>query len=511
MTISIRHLKTNNIPDFTQEQLDLAIAKGQYPVGTTLADIVLPSNWNDNHDTAELEAALDAKQPTLPDFTSGQILFGDGDNVPSTDSNFTWDNTNKRLGIGTSTPKEKMEIRGRLTFSDLPTTLPTLPTNSTFQVIASSSNQWLNAIGSTVNGGTGQNYTDIYGLGTGGGYFGGIRMFVSNNSSTLIQALTVGKTGNTSIGTSSDLGRVGIVGAGATSATNSLAVHNSTGSSNSLIIRDDNYVGFGRSTPYNANAGFEVSRTGSNAVFSFINPTGNSGSPFSLLIAVGDGSQVSTGAVIFRTPNNSITIAGNRTTFGVPTITVAQSTQTWKMYGGYGAATLGDSMYLGSNTGNAGNYTATSGTQNTLTLGIGLNSAYETWQPASGNATYNHFRILTSINTSGSYNGTVRSLYIAPILTSLTGTSYRGIELANSAGYSIYQSNSGASNYFAGLIVSDSIIRQKGYTVATLPAGTQGDTCFVTDALAPTYLGVLVGGGAVVCEAFYDGTNWVAK
>lgn len=49
-----------------------------------------------------------------------------------------------------------------------------------------------------------------------------------------------------------------------------------------------------------------------------------------------------------------------------------------------------------------------------------------------------------------------------------------------------------------------------GYTVATLPAGTQGDLAFVTDALAPNYLVAVVGGGAVVTPVFYDGTNWVA-
>ena len=52
--------------------------------------------------------------------------------------------------------------------------------------------------------------------------------------------------------------------------------------------------------------------------------------------------------------------------------------------------------------------------------------------------------------------------------------------------------------------------RLKGYTVATLPAGTQGDTAFVTDALAPAFLTALVGGGAVVTPAFFDGAAWVA-
>lgn len=54
-----------------------------------------------------------------------------------------------------------------------------------------------------------------------------------------------------------------------------------------------------------------------------------------------------------------------------------------------------------------------------------------------------------------------------------------------------------------------------GYTVATLPAtaatgAVVGAHAYVTDATAPTYLGALTGGGAVVCPVFYDGTAWVS-
>ena len=50
-----------------------------------------------------------------------------------------------------------------------------------------------------------------------------------------------------------------------------------------------------------------------------------------------------------------------------------------------------------------------------------------------------------------------------------------------------------------------------GYTVATLPAaGTAGRRTYVTDALAPIYLGALTGGGAVVCPVFDNGTAWVS-
>jgi hypothetical protein len=49
------------------------------------------------------------------------------------------------------------------------------------------------------------------------------------------------------------------------------------------------------------------------------------------------------------------------------------------------------------------------------------------------------------------------------------------------------------------------------FTVATLPAaGTQGRRAWVTDALAPTFLGALTGGGAVVSPVFDNGTAWVA-
>src|SRR5579885_845742 len=51
----------------------------------------------------------------------------------------------------------------------------------------------------------------------------------------------------------------------------------------------------------------------------------------------------------------------------------------------------------------------------------------------------------------------------------------------------------------------------KQYTVATLPAAPgQGARAYVTDAVAPTFLGALTGGGTVVTPVFYNGTAWVA-
>jgi hypothetical protein len=61
-----------------------------------------------------------------------------------------------------------------------------------------------------------------------------------------------------------------------------------------------------------------------------------------------------------------------------------------------------------------------------------------------------------------------------------------------------------------GYVDSKRVQRLAQYTVSTLPTGAQGDTAYVTDALAPTYMATVVGGGAVVTAVFHNGTNWVA-
>ena len=64
---------------------------------------------------------------------------------------------------------------------------------------------------------------------------------------------------------------------------------------------------------------------------------------------------------------------------------------------------------------------------------------------------------------------------------------------------------------FSQKVILGNTLRLKGYLVSALSglSPVQGDKAFVTDALAPTYLVTVVGGGAVVTEVFYNGTNWV--
>jgi hypothetical protein len=50
----------------------------------------------------------------------------------------------------------------------------------------------------------------------------------------------------------------------------------------------------------------------------------------------------------------------------------------------------------------------------------------------------------------------------------------------------------------------------KAYTVAGLPAGSAGDTAYVSDALgALAYMGAITGGGAQKVRVFYNGTAWL--
>ena len=61
----------------------------------------------------------------------------------------------------------------------------------------------------------------------------------------------------------------------------------------------------------------------------------------------------------------------------------------------------------------------------------------------------------------------------------------------------------------AGNLNVNGTIKTGGYTVAGLPTGVTGARAYVTDALAPTFGSIVVGGGSVTIPVFYNGTNWI--
>jgi hypothetical protein len=85
--IQIKHAKTNAITDWTQAQLDSIIAGNPPPLpppGTTLSQVTLPSDWNDDHVIVGdiIGGALAATQ----------VAFGSGANTIAGSDNLTWNN-----------------------------------------------------------------------------------------------------------------------------------------------------------------------------------------------------------------------------------------------------------------------------------------------------------------------------------------------------------------------------------------------------------------------------------
>ena len=60
--------------------------------------------------------------------------------------------------------------------------------------------QWAHYIGSTLNGSTGDTSLSLFGLGTGGGYYGGIRFWVSNNTRSASLAMNIDANQSVGIG-----------------------------------------------------------------------------------------------------------------------------------------------------------------------------------------------------------------------------------------------------------------------------------------------------------------------
>ena len=51
---------------------------------------------------------------TLPALTSGSVLFSNGTTIAQDNANFFWDDTNNRLGIGTTAPTQKLDVIGNI-------------------------------------------------------------------------------------------------------------------------------------------------------------------------------------------------------------------------------------------------------------------------------------------------------------------------------------------------------------------------------------------------------------
>ena len=208
-------------------------------------------------------------------------------------------------------------------------------------------------------------------------------------------------------------------------------------STNLFWDNSNNRLGIGTSSPGQTLDVSGNSRFQFGTIESGINITGNSGSTTAAIL-IGTGTLGTSGSLeIWRNGAFALQFVSNIANLGT-TYTRLKQGAGLTITGSGGSSTAANSLTLGSNAADAGVFTATSGTQNTVNIGTSSN---DVWSPSSGTATYNLLRINPRTNTSGSYSGIVRGILIDPTLTSDTGVTYRPIE--TTTGNVIFNSTSG--------------------------------------------------------------------
>ena len=257
-----------------------------------------------------------------------------------------------------------------------------------------------------------------------------------------------------------------------------------------------------------------------------------------LNLFIGGGGQSSVGAV-------GETHKGSRNTFFGIGAGTSNTTGYYNTFNGMQAGYSNTTGYANTFNGTQAGYSNTTGT-GLVALGnsagryeTGSNAFYVNNIDQTDTAGDKAYSLLygTFAGTAGTTTGNtlrVNGLFYAPLISSdrdASGTNTAGTNLivqpqagtGNATGSSlIFQTpTAGASGTTAqtqttrltlaeSAVIAAVPVRLMGYTVATLPAGTVGDTAYVTDATAPTYLGALTGGGAVTVPVFYNGAACVS-
>jgi hypothetical protein len=183
-----------------------------------------------------------------PSGVSGAIQFSNGSAFASDASNLFWDDTNKRLGVGTNAPSTRLHILS-----------PNDPIGGNFGTrgnlfVATSESAAINVGGTLALGGYFAGTTNIATFGkingkkesSSSGATDGYLSFetLQNAGNALIERMRMTSTGNIGIGETAPTSRLQVKGSGSTSATTSLLVQNSAGTQ-LMKLADDNGVVFG--------------------------------------------------------------------------------------------------------------------------------------------------------------------------------------------------------------------------------------------------------------------------
>jgi hypothetical protein len=399
--------------------------------------------------------------PTGSLTVSGSVSFG------TSSAGLFWNNTNNRLGIGTSSPASTLHVNGEIRLNAGQSLLLDVSNNI---YVLGAGNQFRIYSGGTASLNIATNGNTLIGTTTDSG----AKLHISGSTSQALliasssagPALFVSGSGNIGIGTATPVSKINVV-----TPNNGDALRLEVPSTNSTVY--DFYLGNSGTTSYiRANPIIlEFRRQGNpstiRTVGGILNDLSIQSDGGILLSTYGTNERMrivgSTGNVLIGTAtdqSSKLNVRGSGTTSATTALRVENTNASASMV-------VLDNGYVGINTGSAqynldvngtGRFTGTliagtgivsgdtitfSNTGNTsrtgfsfasysnaLTTGAltGYNTIF-TFNPSSGNATYTGFHFTSGINQTGGANGITRGIYIQPAISN--AFDFRAIESNN--------------------------------------------------------------------------------
>jgi hypothetical protein len=349
--------------------------------------------------------------------TVGRVLFEGTGNVVQESANLFWDNTNARLGVGTSSPSERFVIDGDgVNITD--------QTNLLFNSRATNASGYSSIIFKNTN--TATTIAEIKAT-VGAGYTNNTLGFFSQGTERM---RIFGATGNISINTTTDAGyRLDVNGTARVQG--KLTLGNSTASPYQLNVWGgaiESYISLNNTNSGNLNTdGFQIGLESNGTDVYFINRENgfikfrtNNLDRFSIFSTGNVAINTTTDAGYKLDVNGTARVSGQLTATGgislgssvFPT-TVANSISLTAHVAATNIVNL--SYYTGAQTG-------TSGIKNVIASAI-------TFSPSSGSAVFNQLNFAPTINQTGGASGITRGLYVNPTLTA--AADFRAIETTN--------------------------------------------------------------------------------
>jgi len=209
-------IKVENLPISTATQTALDAKQATLVSGTNIKTI----------NSTSLLGSGDIAISANPAGTAGQIQFSDG-SAFAADSNLYWDNTNKYLGVGETTPTARVQIKGVGNTSSTSALFITNSDSTTNLFIKDNGEFYFGANNNTISGSSNNLFITGNNI-----YFKAGGNYAHNMTSAGLQL------GN---GSASPTARLQVKGTGSTSATTSLLVQNSSGQT-AIEVKDDKSI-----------------------------------------------------------------------------------------------------------------------------------------------------------------------------------------------------------------------------------------------------------------------------